>query len=71
MNRDYCTDAPYIVEAETIGYGEENPICPICGQYCEEIYYTKVRSDPIACDRCLISRNAWEWQEEKKENERT
>lgn len=64
-------DAPYIREAETIGYGEECPICPICGQYCEEIYYTKVRSDPIACDRCLISRNAWEWQEEEKENERT
>ena len=62
-------DASYIREAETVGYGEENPICPICGQYCEEIYYTKVRSDPIACDRCLISRNAWEWQEEKKENE--
>lgn len=62
-------DAPYIREAETVGYGEECPICPICGQYCEEIYYTKVRSDPIACDRCLISRNAWEWQEEKKENE--
>ena len=69
MNRDYVPDAPYIREAETVGYGEECPVCPICGQYCEEIYYTKVRSDPIACDRCLITRNAWEYKEEK-ENER-
>ena len=63
-------DAPYIREAETIGYGEESPICPICGQYCEEIYYNSLRSDPIACDRCLIARNAWEWQEEQKEIEK-
>ena len=69
--RDYVPDAPYIQEAETIGYGEEAPRCPICGQYCDEIYYNAGNSDPIACDKCLISRNAWEWQEEEKENDRT
>ena len=63
-------DAPWIREAETIGYGEESPRCPICGEYCESIYYNKLRSEPIACDRCLIERNAYEWQEEEKENER-
>ena len=63
---DNLPDAPWIREAETIGYGDDPPICPVCGSACEEIYYTKDGSEPIACDRCLITKDAYEWQYENK-----
>ena len=62
-------DAPWIVDAERNGYPTEDPvICPVCGAECSTIYFNKDRSEPIACDRCLIEQDAYEWREEK-ENE--
>ena len=63
-------DAPWIREAEMNGmppydYGPE-PVCPICGRECETIYFNK-DGEPFACDCCVKTKDAWEYQDEKKE----
>ena len=46
---------------------EDTPICPICGEECEDIYFDKA-GDICGCDRCLTRKDAWEWLEEEQLN---
>lgn len=60
-------DAPWIREAERYGMPPYETIeCPCCGEECETIYADQY-GNVFACDRCLISQEAWEWAEEEKE----
>jgi len=53
-------DAPWIREAETDGMPEEDePICPVCGEECEELYI--VDGDVIGCDCCVNRVDASDW----------
>ena len=65
-------NAPYIREAEMYGmppYDEPpEPVCPICGKECETIYMNKDK-DVFGCDVCIRIQDAWEWAEEKNEEE--
>lgn len=63
-------DAPWIRDAELNGYPSADPVvCPVCGEECEEIF-EDVYGTVVGCDRCLISKDAWEWAEERKEADR-
>ena len=60
-------DAPYIREAEMYGMlPYETVKCPCCGEECETIYADQY-GNVFACDKCLMSQDAWEWAEEEKE----
>ena len=49
---------------------DRTPICPICGEECEEIFYDK-NHEVCGCENCVTSRDAWEvLQEEIDEEER-
>lgn len=65
-------DAPWIRDAELNGVGpaEDPPKCPVCGEECEEIYETKEYGEVLGCDRCILIRDAWDWQAQKEEDER-
>ena len=39
------------------------PICPICGQECEDIILYKTTGEVVGCDCCLESEDAWSWYE--------
>ena len=63
-------DAPYIREAEMYGMPPyETPICPICGEECETIYFGP-HGNVFACNKCIQEQDAGEWWEEEKENSR-
>ena len=47
---------------------EDTPICPICGEECEEIFFDKA-GDVCGCENCVTSRDAWEWFWEQKDDE--
>lgn len=47
---------------------EDTPICPICGEECEEIFFDKA-GDVCGCENCVTSRDAWEWLWEQKDEE--
>ena len=54
-------DHPLIANALRTGYphGEpEYPICPVCGEECEEIYMNQDR-EIFGCDGCVKTQNAW------------
>jgi hypothetical protein len=34
------------------------PICPVCGQECEDIYFSN--REIVGCDECLKKEDAWE-----------
>lgn len=55
-------DHPAIRNAERTGYGgsekPEYPICPVCGEICETVYYSEF--EIVGCDNCISGRNAWE-----------
>ena len=40
------------------------PICPVCGEQCEEIF-KDINGEVCGCDRCITSRDAYEWQGEQ------
>jgi hypothetical protein len=65
-------DAPWIRKAETEGYPFDEPPpveCPICGWECETIYID--RSGTVCgCERCMETRDSWEWDEERREADR-
>ena len=49
---------------------DRTPICPVCGEECEEIFYDK-NHEVCGCENCVTSRDAWEvLQEEIDEEER-
>lgn len=47
---------------------EPMPNCPVCGDKCETVY-KNCDGEVIACDGCINSQDAWEWQAEEKEAE--
>ena len=59
MNYD-LPDHPVIQNMERTGYpdGKEPtfPICPVCGEECEEIF----RDNIVGCDICIKQSDAWE-----------
>jgi len=62
MTPYYAPDPPDIRSTERTGYpwGEPRvPLCPVCGEGCETIYYDK-DGEYFACDRCVTARDAWE-----------
>ena len=64
-------DDPRIRDAEMYGmppYDDgPDPVCPICGKDCETIYMDK-DGDVFGCDQCIRTKDAWEWQDEHKED---
>ena len=44
------------------------PICPVCGEECTEIYID-LDCEVCGCNKCVSSRDAWEWLEEEVTNE--
>lgn len=65
-------DAPWIREAERDGYPTGDEIeCPICGASCSSVYYSTTNwKEIIACNKCLVEWDAYEWKEEQKENDK-
>lgn len=62
---------PAITRAILTGYpdGEpERPTCPCCGKECETVYRDKIRHI-LGCDKCVEAVDAWEYQQEVRENE--
>lgn len=63
-------DPDYIRNAERYGIppddDDPDPVCPVCGKECETIYFNK-DGEPFACDCCVKTKDAWEYQEENKE----
>ena len=63
-------DAPWIRDAELNGYPSDPPVeCPCCGEECNTIYADQY-GNVFACDRCLMTQDAWEWAEEEKEKDK-
>ena len=63
-------DAPWVREAENLGMPPYEAVeCPICGDECTEIY-TDMYGTVFGCDKCIVSQDAWDWQEEKREADR-
>ena len=62
MNYD-LPDHPVIQNMERTGYpdGKEPtfPICPVCGEECEEIFRDK-DLNIVGCDFCIKQSDAWE-----------
>lgn len=60
---DTLLDHPAIRNAERTGYPDnrrdEEPVCPICGARCEDIYKDR-EGEIVGCDECLKRCNAWE-----------
>ena len=57
---------PEITNALLTGYphGEPKyPRCPICGDECEAIYWSKF-GEVVGCDECLTKQDAYEYEEE-------
>lgn len=49
---------------------DDTPVCPVCHQECEEIFFD-INDDVCGCDNCIRSRDAWEWMwkcQEEEEN---
>lgn len=62
-------DAPWIRDAEINGVGEPEEVhCPICGEECETIYADQ-NGEVFGCENCIMQQDAWEWAEEKREEE--
>ena len=45
---------------------EEMPICPMCGEECNEFYV--YGREIVGCERCIDTESAWERREEDREN---
>ena len=45
----------------------DEPICPICGESCNELYTDK-NGDIIGCDNCVSTIDAWEWLQDQELN---
>jgi len=61
-------DDPIIRSLEATGLPPwddgKTPRCPVCGEECGEIYIG-ASGDVCGCDRCMTTRDAWEWMEEQ------
>ena len=62
-------DADYIREAERNGMPHpDKPICPECGQECETVFVAREnRMMVLGCDKCLMAKDAYDWDDERKE----
>jgi len=49
-------------------YIDAVPVCPICEEQCEELYYDRA-GEICGCENCMKTRNAWEVLEETIANE--
>ena len=46
-------------------YGERShPVCPVCGDECEEFRYSTFTMEIVGCENCIINRDAYEEEEE-------
>ena len=55
----------YLLEPEEYSM----PICPICGEECEEFYFNR-DGNICGCDNCISVKNAVEYEEEERESAR-
>ena len=63
-------DAPWIRDAELNGVPEDDPVhCPICGEECDTIIYDRY-GEIVGCNQCIRERDAYEWAEEERLEER-
>jgi len=46
---------------------DDNPICPVCGNECKEIYRNFFTGEIIGCDSCITSHDAYDWWDETRE----
>lgn len=44
------------------GHKDREPICPVCGNECEEIYKDRFGRH-VGCDVCISTQDAWETPE--------
>jgi hypothetical protein len=55
-------DHPVIRNMENTGFPDGKaaayPVCPVCGQECEDIYFSN--REIVGCDECLKKEDAWE-----------
>lgn len=47
---------------------ERYPICPICDEEAEEIFFD-LNHEVCGCDKCITSRDAWEWLQDQIDDE--
>lgn len=57
---------PGISNAVRYGHPEPEPSwphCPICGNECETIFWSKF-GEVVGCDECLEKQDAWDYKKE-------
>ena len=55
-------DHPVIQAIEAKGYPEDPkyPTCPVCGQGCDRVYWSRFPVEILGCDACIEETDAWE-----------
>ena len=43
---------------------DDDPICPVCMETCSEFYFD-CNGEIVGCDRCISTRDAWEYKGEQ------
>lgn len=70
---EHVPDAPWIREAEMWGmppYDDPPDVhCPVCGKLCDTIYKDKF-GDEVGCENCIVTEDAYEWDEERRQKEK-
>ena len=58
-----CPEHPVIRNMMQTGYPDgkepEWPTCPVCGEECDTIYYSKKHNKAVGCEMCLVERESW------------
>ena len=49
-------------------YIDAVPVCPICEEQCEELYYDRA-GELVGCNNCITARDAFEVLDEIMEND--
>jgi len=44
---------------------EVEPVCPICGEQCEVVFFDRKTEEPVGCDVCLDWEYSLEWNEKQ------
>ena len=44
------------------------PVCPVCYQECYTVYL--VNGEVVGCDNCVLELNAYEWLDERNEEQK-
>ena len=55
-------DDPIIARMMRNGVDSSEPICPVCGGECNEVYKDST-GEILGCDNCLTAFDAWEEDE--------